>query len=85
MHLTCEITVNDRYSVRLTARRSSLEADLWDWACVLQDGRIIAAGKTHTRVAAQVAGQRVYEAWLHRHRYELHFPSRIGYLWNEVE
>ena len=85
MPLVCEFAVNERYSVRLTVSQNSHEADWWDWTCLLQSGYVIGFGKMPTKIAAQVEGQRAYEAWFFRNRRMFRTPPRIAYQWKEVE
>jgi hypothetical protein len=85
MLLACDLAVNERYSVRLMVRQGSHEADVWDWTCFLQNDHVIASGRMPTKMAAQVAGQRAYEAWVHRHRHEFRSPSGSAYQWKEIE
>jgi hypothetical protein len=83
--LVCDIAVTTSLSVRLTVTRNAIAAEVWIWSHILHTGEAIASGAAETRLAAQVASQRAYEAWLHRNRKAFTIPNKASYNWKEVE
>ena len=76
MVLICDFDITQSVSVRLIV--SSSTSDTWAWAYILQSGKIIASGKTASRLAAQVAVQRVHGGWLHRNQERFNVPARFS-------
>jgi hypothetical protein len=72
MVLICDFEFTQSVSVRLTV--SSSTSDAWAWHYILHKDQIIASGKTTSRLAAQVAVQRVHEDWLHRNQKRFNVP-----------
>jgi hypothetical protein len=76
MVLICDFEITQSVSVRLTV--SSSTSDAWAWHYILHKDQIIASGKTTSRLAAQVAVQRVHEDWLHRNQKRFNVPPISG-------
>jgi hypothetical protein len=77
--LICQVRVRGQW-VRLIVNQCQI--DDWRWkVCLSNDTDTIDEGAIQSRLAAQVASQRAFEAWLHRVHQERFADLR--YRWTE--